>query len=255
MADAARRVLSLVPSLTETVCELGVGCRLVGISRYCIEPAEELRFISRVGGTKNPDREKIAALRPDLILMNEEENRREDIDWLRHRFNVSASMPCSVPEAADVVRNLGKALGTEDVAEAILLEIEARMTSTEVEGLGMDQVKVFYPIWKQPWIGVNKNTYIHDVLKRAGGVNVCANREARDPVVAEQVLEDLGVDLVLLPSEPFVFTPEHRKEFLARQCFGRGVPVLLVDGKNFCWHGARSGRGLSQVSQLLRPFR
>ncbi len=255
MADAARRVVSLVPSLTETLCDLGVGCRLVGISRYCAEPADDLRFVPRVGGTKNPDREKIAALEPDLILLNGEENRQEDISWFKSRFPVHISMPCTVPEAADVVRDLGKALATEDEAEAVLLEIEALMTRSEVEGFGLGQVRVFYPIWKQPWIGVNKDTYVHDVLDRAGGINVCADREARYPVVAQQAIEDLKVDLVLLPSEPYVFTPAHRREFLTRQYFGKNVTVMLVDGKDFCWHGARSGRGLSQVTDLLRPFR
>ncbi|MHC5062643.1 MAG: helical backbone metal receptor [Planctomycetota bacterium] len=255
MVEAVRRVVSLVPSLTETVCDLGVGCRLVGVSQYCAEPEEILRFIPRVGGTKNPDREKIASLEPDLILMNREENRAEDLAWFESRFQVHASMPCSVPDAAAVVRDLGKLFDVEEEAEAILLEIEALMTRSEVEGLDLNGVRVFYPIWKQPWIGVNKNTYVHDVLARSGAINVCANREARYPVVAEQGVPGLEVDVVLLPSEPFLFTLEHRRELLRSQYFGKGVPVLLVDGKDFCWHGSRSGRGLSQVTDLLKPFR
>jgi len=255
MADTVSRIVSLVPSLSETVCELGVACRLVGITRYCVAPEEQLRFVPKVGGTKNPDLERIAALEPDLVLVNGEENRAEDIEWLRQRLPVHASMPCSVPEAAQVVKELGARLDLVDEAEAVLLEIEAQIIRSDVMNLDREPVRVFYPIWKQPWIGVNRRTYVHDVLDRAGAVNVCADREARYPVVAERDLADLKPDLVLLPSEPFAFSSEHRRALLESQPFGRDVPVLMVDGKNFCWHGSRSGRGLASVANLLAPFR
>ena len=251
----ARRIVSLVPSLTETVCDLGVSCRLVAVSRFCTDPEDELRFVTRVGGTKNPDLEQIAALEPDLVLVNGEENRGEDIAWLRDRFEVLESMPRSVPEAAAVVRELGFRLGLPDETEALLLEIEAHLARAEVLSLGRDPVRVFYPIWRQPWIGVNRDTYVHDVLTRAGAVNVCATREARYPVVPISELSKLEPDLVLLPSEPFAFHEDHRTQLLRDRIFGRDVPILMVDGRAFCWHGSRSGRGLGAVSNLLRPFR
>lgn len=255
MPPVANRIVSLVPSLSETVCDLGVAGRLVGITRYCVAPEDDLRFVPRVGGTKNPDREKIARLEPDLILCNSEENRREDIDWFSARFTVYESMPRSVPDAAAVVREVGARLGLDLETEAALLEIEAQMARAEVLTLDGAPVRVFYPIWRQPWIGVNRDTYVHDVLTRAGAVNVCEHREARYPVVATQEIGDLRPDLVLLPSEPFAFNAEHRRELLESHAFGRDVPILMVDGKNFCWHGSRSGRGLGTISNLLRPFR
>lgn len=255
MSEIVQRIVSLVPSMTETVCDLGVACRLVGISRYCAEPEDVVRFVPRVGGTKNPDRELVASLKPDLVVLNEEENSQEDIDWFKARFATHVSMPRSVVEAAEAVKSLGRQLGVEEETEAILLEIEAHTTRAEVNGVDRRPLRVFYPIWKQPWISVNRHTYIHDVLTRAGAVNVCGHRESRYPVIADQLIDELEPDLVLLPSEPYAFTAAQRKEFIDRAYFGRDVPILLVDGKNLCWHGSRSGRGLSKVTDLILPFR
>ena len=255
MGDAVHRVVSLVPSLTETICDLGVSGRLVGISRYCLEPIEHLRFVTRVGGTKNPSLERIASLDPDLILVNSEENREEDIAWMKERFETFECMPKTVVEASDAVRDLGDRLGLDSEAHAILLEIEANLLRADVMSLDRGFVRVFYPIWKQPWIGVNRDTYISDVLTRAGAVNVCGQRESRYPVVPQQAVIDLRPDLVLLPSEPFAFSPEHRRQLLDKAVFGKNVPILMVDGKNFCWHGSRSGRGFGAVIDLLAPFR
>ncbi len=255
MSEAAQRVVSLVPSLTETVCDLGVAGRLVGVSRYCVEPVEHLRFVPRVGGTKNPSLERIAGLDPDLILVNSEENRGEDIAWLKERFATFESMPKTVVQASDAVRDLGEILGLDSEAHVLLLEIEANLLRADVISTERGFVRVFYPIWKQPWIGVNRDTYISDVLTRAGAVNVCAERESRYPVVPQQAVEDLRPDLVLLPSEPFAFSDTHRRQLIQQQVFGKNVPVLMVDGKNFCWHGSRSGRGLGAVVDLLTPFR
>jgi ABC-type hemin transport system substrate-binding protein len=224
MAFPARRVVSLVPSLTETVCDLGVSGRLVAVTRFCHTPEEPLRFIPRIGGTKNPDRETLASFAPDLVLVNGEENRREDIEWLSSRFEVHESLPQSVPDAAAVVKEIGRLLGVEDAAEAIALEIEAEMARIEVDGLELPHVRVFYPIWKQPWIAVNRSTYVHDVLARAGAVNVCAERESRYPVVAQADLPALRPDIVLLPSEPFAFSREHRRLLAEERAFGRDIP-------------------------------
>ena len=250
-----RRIVSLVPSLSETVCCLGAGGRLVGVTRYCVEPEAELRSVARVGGTKNPALERIADLEPDLVLANEEENRPEHIDWLQDRFEVLVSTPRTVPEAADAVRQLGRRLMRAEEMQAVLLSIEAQMTRAQVEGMTLGSVKVFYAIWNQPWMSVNRDTYVHDVLERAGAVSVCADRPERYPVVQEAELAHLDADLILLPSEPYAFTDEDRTAVLRNKTFGSGVPVMLVDGRAYCWHGARTGVGLGQAVDLLKRFR
>ncbi len=241
--------------MSETVCCLGAGGRLVGVTRYCVEPEAELRSVARVGGTKNPALERIADLEPDLVLANEEENRPEHIDWLQDRFEVFVSTPRTVPEAAEAVRQLGRRLMQAEEMQAVLLRIEAQLTRAQVEGMNLGSVKVFYAIWNQPWMSVNGDTYIHDVLDRAGAAPVCAERSERYPVVPEAELSQLGVELVLLPSEPYAFTDDHRTAALRDKTFGRGVPVMLVDGRDFCWHGAHTGAGLGQAVDLLKRFR
>lgn len=249
------RVVSLVPSATETLFDLGVGQHLVGCTRYCVEPEVPLRKVPRVGGTKNPDLEQIAALQPDLVLANREENREEHIGWLQERLPVYESMPRTLTEAAAFVREVGRRLDAVEAAEAIVLEIQAQLARAEVETVFKKPVRVFYAIWKKPWMAINADTYIHDLLRHAGAENVTAHLDARYPVVSPQELRGLAAELVVLPNEPFAFNAFHKKEVLELQLFGPEVPVVLVDGKDFCWHGSRSGRGLAAAIDVLQPFR
>lgn len=255
MSDLPERVVSLVPSWTETLFELGAGDRLVGATRYCVEPAEGLRSVARVGGTKNPKLEKIAELEPDLVLVNTEENRAEDIDWLRSRFAVYESIPRTVRQAAATVRELGKLLGAEREAGAILLEIEAQIARGEAEALTHGTVRVLYAIWKKPWMSVSRDTYIHDVLSKAGATNVTANWHDRYPELSPDDWRDLRIELVILPDEPWEFEPDDRDELAASGALDPGCDIALVDGKDFCWHGARTARGLGRVLDCLAPFR
>lgn len=254
-APAVRRLVSLVPSMTETACLLGAAERLVGVTRYCEEPADALAAVPRVGGTKNPNLEKIAALAPDLVLVNTEENRGEDIEWLRARLPVLEQAPTTVAAAGAAVRELAVVLGDPEAATPFLLRIEAQLARADVLGLGRRPVPVFYAIWRKPWMGVNRTTYIHDVLTRAGAANVCADLSGRYPEVTPAAVRERGVELVLLSSEPFPFGDRERREALAEGLFGAEVPVLLCDGRDFCWHGARTADGLGRAVDLLRPFR
>lgn len=249
-----RRIVSLVPSLTETLFALGVGDRLVGATRYCAEPAAALELVPRVGGTKNPDRAKIAALAPDLVLVNDEENRAEDIAWLRQHFDVFASMPRSILDVADVLRELGARFEAEQEVETMLLEIEAQRARAAVESLSRPCIRVFYAIWKKPWMAVNRDTYIHDVLRSAGAVNVTADHAERYPGFADDELKALAPDLVLLPDEPWEFGPRDVREIEDSGLFGT-APAILVDGKDFCWHGSRTPAGLGRAIDALAPFR
>jgi ABC-type Fe3+-hydroxamate transport system substrate-binding protein len=253
--SGVRRVVSLVPSMTETVCALGAAERLVGITRYCCEPAAALASVPQVGGTKNPSRDKIAALVPDLVIVNGEENRSEDIDWLAAHFPVLQHQPRSVPQAAAAVRDLAIRLDRREAVQPILLRIEAQIAAAEVAGLQRGRRRIFYAIWKKPWMGANADTYIHDVLTRAGGENVCAGAPDRYPRVDLAELRDRGVDAVLLPTEPYVFTDNDRAELIASGAFGAGVQVLLCDGRDFCWHGAHTAEGLGNAVRLLQGLR
>lgn len=249
-----RRVVSLVPSMTETVCLLGAQAKLVAVTRYCTEPADVLRDVARVGGTKNPKLEKIALLQPDLVLVNSEENRAEDIAWLRARLPVLQHQPRTVPEAADVIRDVARVLGAAEEGVPWLVRIEAQVTRARVEALSLGEVRVFYAIWNKPWMGVNRDTYIHDVLSRVGAVNVFAEEGARYPQVTPEMVREGETQLVLLSSEPFPFTELDLVELQQTQTFGK-AKVLLCDGRDFSWHGVRTADGLGRALDLLHPFR
>lgn len=241
--------------MTESVCALGAADRLVGCTDYCEEPADALAAVPRVGGTKNPKRERIAALEPDLVIANGEENRSEDIEWLRQRFAVLEHLPRTVPDAAEALRELAAALGRRAGAVPLLLRIEAELLRADAARLEHGSARVCYLIWRKPWMSVNGDTYIHDVLTRAGGVNVCAGMAARYPTIEPATIATAGVDVVLLASEPWAFTAADRAEIEARQWFGPRAAVICCDGRDFCWHGARSGPGLGRALDLLLRFR
>jgi ABC-type hemin transport system substrate-binding protein len=223
------RVVSLVPSLTELVWWFGVGDSLVGRTRFCTEPAGQIEAVPVVGGTKNPKVERIIALRPDFVIANKEENRREDVEALRAaELNVVVTDPNSVDEAVAMVKELGALLGCESRASDLKREVEAALAEP---GPQM-RARVFVAVWKGPLLGLGANTYGHDLVQRAGAENVLATR-TRYPEVTETELIDLRPELILLPDEPFAFTEGDVAEF------GRVAPARLIDGKLLWWYGPR----------------
>lgn len=251
---APPRIVSLVPSTTESVCALGRGDRLVGCTRYCEEPAAELAAVTRVGGTKNPAREVIAGLRPDLILANAEENRPDDIAWLAERARVLVQTPRTVVEATQHLRELAQVLGAEDAVQPFLLRIEARIAAAQVAAVEATPLGVFYPIWRKPWMTVNADTFVHDVLRVVGLRNIAAAAPARYPEIDLEQVRSHGPDAVLLPSEPWVFVPNDREELVRDDAFGTSV-VELCDGRDFCWHGVRIADGLGRALDLAARLR
>lgn len=249
-----QRIVSLVPSTTESVCSFGAAAALVGCTRYCTEPAGALAGVARIGGTKNPSLEAIARLAPDLVLANAEENRVEDIEWLRQRMPVLVQTPRTVIEAAVAWRELAAALGAEDELSPFLLRIEARLAAAEVEGLGEPPLRVFYPIWRKPWMSIGSDTFVHDVLLRAGAHNVCADLAARYPQVTPEWVCDQEVEAVLLPSEPWEFGQAELEQLRAENTFG--APVMeLCDGRDYCWHGVRMADGFGRVVESVARLR
>ncbi|MCA8958273.1 MAG: ABC transporter substrate-binding protein [Planctomycetes bacterium] len=252
--SSSARIVSLVPSLTQSVCDLHRGDRLVAVTRYCAEPEEVVEDLPKIGGTKNPDRERIVALDPDLVLVNTEENRAEDIEWLRARVRVYESMPRTLTEVADVLRNLARLLDCDDEAQSFVLQIEAQMTRIEVESLERGTVRVFLPIWRKPWMSVNRDTFIHHMLATCGGINVCADQRSRYPTLEDRHLAELGAELVLLPSEPYAFGLREQTQLLQSGMFP-GCPVRLVDGRDYSWHGTRTAAALGRIHELLLGYR
>ena len=244
MADI--RVVSLCPSLTETLVEIGVVP--VGATRYCLRPRDTLREVPKVGGTKNPDLDRVRRLAPDLVVANAEENRPEDVAALRRDFPVHVSMPRSVAEVPGVVRDLGRAVGREEAAARLAGEIESAIPAP----LPAAAFRYAYFIWKAPWMTVSEDTYVSDLLRHAGGVNVFAGEGRRYPEIAPARIRAAAPDILLFPSEPFPFSEGHRPAIEA--AFGRSTAIEFVDGDDFCWHGARTRHGLRRMEALARRF-
>ena len=238
------RVVSLVPSLTETLFALGAGPSVVGVTRFCTEPAAEVAGLPKVGGTKRSDVDAILDLEPDLVVMNEEENRAADAAALQAAgVDVLVTFPQDWDGALATIRQLADA--TQRPAAPLLegLDRERREAEELVAGR---RVRVFFPVWKQPWIAFNARTYCHDILTRAGGENVFADHADRYPrVLLDEVLAR-APEIALLPSEPYDFGEAHATELRT------AVPdVRLIDGAALSWYGPRQGAGLLHIAHTL----
>ncbi len=238
------RIVSLCPSITESLVALGLGGSLVGVTRYCVHPREALEGIPRVGGTKNPDLEAIAALEPELVLCNAEENRDADVDELSRRYRVDVSHPTRVDEVAPLLRRLGELTGAGVVAEGWARALEERLAAVRAGRT----VRFAYLIWKGPWMAAAAGTYISDLLETFGGENAFPASSGPWPKTGEEQLSALDPELLVLPDEPFPFGDTDRAYWKRILPAAR---VVLVPGEDFCWHGVRTLRGLTAAGALL----
>lgn len=249
------RIVSLCPSLTELVFDLGRGADLVGVTRWCVHPAPGVAEIEKVGGTKDPDVARILALRPDLVLLNEEENRIEDSQALAAAgVRCHASMPRSPEETAAMVRSIAAALDRRDAGGKIAAEIEARSARVQRQAAGAPPVRFAYLVWRGPWMSVNADTFAHSLLAQAGGINLFADREERYPEIEARDLAAGRPDLVLLSTEPFPFRRRHLEELVRETGLPR-ASFRIADGEYLSWHGSRTPDGIDYAASLIAAAR
>jgi ABC-type Fe3+-hydroxamate transport system substrate-binding protein len=243
------RIVSLVPSLTETLIDFGLADSIVGRTRWCTEPADVVARIEAVGGTKNPDVARIIELAPDLIIVNKEENRLEDCREMEAAgLALHVTHPLTVPEAADMIEELGRACGGAAKGEALAARCRSALRDAESRARAA-KVRTFCPIWRKPYMTFRRTTYIGDMLERAGCFNVFGEREGADffeVELAEILAAD--VELVILPDEPYVFEPKHADELRAA---GLDTRCLHVDGKDLSWYGPRIPESLERLSRAI----
>jgi iron complex transport system substrate-binding protein len=249
------RIVSLCPSLTELVFDLGRGGDLVGITDFCVHPADKVVAIEKVGGTKTPKIDRIVALEPDLVLLNEEENRVEDAEALaRGEIHCHTSFPRDVQGTADMVRSIGAALSRPDEAERIARDIEERAARVRRDAAGKRAVSFAYLVWRKPWMAVNGDTFAHALLAQAGGINVFADLPVRYPEITLADLERAAPRLVLLCTEPFPFQEKHIDEIV----LATGLPrdrFRIADGEYLSWHGSRTPAGIDYAEGLVAGAR
>ncbi len=248
---SAKRVVSLCPSITETIVAIGGLRALAGVTRYCTRPSGMLWGLPRVGGTKTPDIARILDLAPDLVFANAEENRREDVEALRAAgVDVDVTLPKTVAEVPGAVRHWGDRLGTSDEAEALAGRIEQAGRDLQSRGPAAG-FRYAYWIWKDPWMTISDDTYVADLIRLAGGRNVFGTETARYPTVQPAEAVARRPDVHIFASEPFPFSEERHGE-LAERLFGTGTRRVFVDGDNYCWHGVRTLEGLRAVTSLMK---
>lgn len=249
------RIVSLCPSLTELVFDLGMGADLVGVTDYCIHPAEGVRPLPKLGGTKTPQVARILELAPDLVLLNEEENRREDAEALQAAgLNCHVSFPRDSLETAAMVRDIGAALGASAAAEPIALDIERRTRRVRAAAREARPVTWAYLIWRKPWMSVNADTFAHALLEQAGGRNVFGSLVERYPAITTEQLAQADPELVLLCTEPFSFEPKHIEELHQATGLARGR-FRIADGEYLSWHGSRTPDGIDYAASLIESAR
>ncbi len=243
-----QRIVSLCPSLTETLFSLGAGQRVVGRTRYCVHPQPAIAGVPTCGGTKNPDLEAIAALWPDLVIAEKEENRREDVEALAGRVPVYVCDIESWEAALATCAQLGVLLGQAEDGRALAGQIERAWQGLPVPARPL---RVLYLIWRRPWMAAGSSTYIDAVLRRCGLINAAASLEGRYPVLGEKELAALDIDLCLLSSEPYPFAARHLKEVRALL---PDAHVERVDGEMFSWYGARMLPAAAYLADCLRHW-
>ena len=243
------RIVSLVPSITELLCDLGLAPQIVGRTGFCIHPKDLVRTIAKVGGTKDVNFEKTRALAPTHLIVNIDENEKPAVEALGAFIpHVIVTHPNTPRDNLDLYRLLGGIFGTESQADCLCRAFEHAYAALAARP-GRAPRSVLYCIWKDPWMTVSKDTYIANMLAQIGWQGwqaPLAPDPVRYPVFewSPAVLD--AIDAVLLSSEPYRFTDAHA-DALQRQI---GVPVQLVDGEMLSWYGSRAIAGLRYLKTL-----
>lgn len=241
------RIVSLVPSITELLCDLGLAPQLVGRTGFCIHPAELVRDIPKVGGTKDVNIEKIRALAPTHLVVNIDENEEETADLLAEFVpNIIVTHPLGPQDNLALARLLGGVFGRDDAAARWCAEFEVEYAALQASPKGPPQT-MLYVIWQDPWMTISPDTYIARMLAEIGW-QVPSLGDVRYPQFRWSPELVNGIDGVLLSSEPYRFTEAH-VHALEQQI---GKPVLLVDGEMLSWYGSRALAGLKYLRQLAR---
>ncbi|HLW70432.1 MAG TPA: helical backbone metal receptor [Candidatus Binataceae bacterium] len=251
------RIVSLVPSWTETVFALGRGDALVGVTRYCVAP-DAAAAVAKIGGTKNPDIRAILTTAPDLVIANAEENRREDIEALRAaKIQVFTTYPRKISAAVESIIKLGALLGCAPTADAMARDIVRAVSviETEVGVWAKLRFRAFCPIWKNPWMVFNADTYAHDVLRMLGFNNIFAATGERYPRTTLEEAIALRPDFVMLPDEPYEFGARDVEELKPLLPPALSRRVVLINGRDLHWYGVHMTSGLKNLAALLGRVR
>jgi len=239
------KVISLVPSITEALFDLGLTEKeIIGRTKFCIHPAEKVKNVEIIGGTKNLNIEKIRSLHPDLILANKEENVKEQVESLMNDFKVTVYNTETIEDNYYLVKNLGLLFNKEERAQTFNLKIYDVLYQAKINS----KVKAAYLIWKNPYMTVGSDTFIHNVLSEIGFENIFKNQTRYPEIRAEDLAE---ADVIMLSSEPFPFKEKHIAEL--KEVYPH-KKIMIVDGEAFSWYGTHIAKCESYFRELILEF-
>ena len=246
-----KRIISLVPSQTELLFELGLNDEIIGITKFCLHPAVQFKVKTKIGGTKKLDIQLIRSLKPDLIIGNKEENTKEDIELLQKEFPVWMSDVLTLEDAMVTITQIAELVDRQPEAAYLNFLIKAGFADLQTLALqqGIDK-KVAYLIWRKPFMLAGKGTFIDDILTKNGLTNVTC--ESRYPEITLQALAELKPELIFLSSEPYPFSEKHIKELKD------AIPeakIMLIDGEMFSWYGSRLVKTVQYLFQLQKELK
>ena len=241
-----QRIISLVPSQTELLADLGLGKEVVGITKFCIHPSAWFKEKVKIGGTKSFHLDRIRSLEPDLIIGNKEENDKESIRILSEEYTVWLSDVKNLPNALNMIRSIGCITGKEIPGNQIAQDIEQSFIDLAIQQMGRRPVRVAYLIWNKPLMVAGGDTFINSMLKRAGFKNVF-EKQTRYPEINLEDLAAAQPEVIFLSSEPFPFKAKHVEFY---QQLNSSIRVLLVNGELFSWYGSRLKLSASYFQEL-----
>jgi len=242
-----KRIVSLVPSQTELLYDLGLENKVVGITKFCIYPKEWFETKNRVGGTKNINFKKIAALQPDLIIANKEENTKEQIEELQKLYPVYTSDIYNLEDNIQMIETIGSITNTVNRSQTIIKGIN--QSFKRLTPLDNPNNTVLYLIWKNPYMSIGNNTFISDMLVRCGLINVI--KVDRYPELSLEQIRMLNPAYIFLSSEPYPFTKKHIVELQKNNPHSN---VILVNGEYFSWYGSRLLKATDYFIDLINKI-
>lgn len=241
-----KRIISLVPSQSELLWDLGLREELVGITKFCIHPQEMFKSVNRVGGTKTLNIDKIRALNPDLIIGNKEENEQVQILELQKEFTVWMSDIYNLDDSLNMIEKIGALVNRVEEARMIKNNIQSSFHQ-----LNKSNKSAVYFIWREPYMAAGKGTFIGDILYRLGLQNKIDDDNARYPELSLEEIKILNPELILLSSEPYPFKQVHLNEL---QALLPHTKIVLVDGELFSWYGSRLQKSVAYFNDLIKLF-
>lgn len=248
----AKKIISLVPSITELLSDLGLAQEVIGITKFCVHPRQWLHEKVRIGGTKNIHVEEIIALSPDLVIANREENMQSQVEAIANEIPVFLTDVTTIKDALQMIAEIGALTGKDKRAHEMVNQVASQLSTrpTHPTNPTIPTTPTIYLIWKDPYMSVGGDTFISHMMQAAGFQNVLAGKK-RYPQISINEINSSGAEVIMLSSEPYPFKQKHVNELSSLL---PGKKIILVDGEMFSWYGSRMLYAAKYFSDLRKEL-